>query len=241
MQSNTIEELFNLKPQVLAAYNGLYKKISSSGCNYTNYEDIQNLYAISGSMSAYYGPASDFYEKCGLPFLKKHNPVTLDIIELSILFYTVQIFELVEKGFFSNVTLCLYNVNPEIFDYTEKMDFAKKAEENERPVFLSLWLYFSEFICIKDDREFQFIWDNSTDIYYITDEEYEEVLDMIFKSYESSYYHNIITQILGIYNIRFTKMKYILDYQSLFINVGCNYIFAVANEIEDKTTAISRS
>ena len=53
---------------------------------------------------------------------------------------------------------------------------------------------------------------------------YEEVMEFICEKYRNSYFEVVINRILGIYQVRFTKMKYIMEYQNLFVKVMCDYI-----------------
>lgn len=92
-----------------------------------------------------------------------------------------------------------------------------------------LWYYFMRVIAISDNegRTFAIDYGNDTDIFYLTDEQHEELLDMIYRNYNDSSYSHIIDGILGNYKIRFSKMKYILEYQPLFVEVGYKYLCTI--------------
>ena len=95
----------------------------------------------------------------------------------------------------------------------------------DKNLFLSLLQYFANLILIEDsDREISVNNKNYTYGFYIDDNEYEEVMEFICEKYRNSYFEVVINRILGIYNIRFTKMKYIMEYQNLFVKVMCDYI-----------------
>ena len=68
-------------------YDGLYQKMQSEIYTITNFDDIKILHDLEELMIAYYGP--NFYEKCGISFLKKHNPNTISVLEITVLFYTI--------------------------------------------------------------------------------------------------------------------------------------------------------
>ena len=229
MKSDTAEKIMSYKPQILDLYNSLNKKIENQTYSITNFEDIENLHRLKYPMMAYYGPY--FYSQCGFPFLKEHNPKTIDIIEFSVLFYSIQILELLENGFFDKASLCIYDINRslEIFDHTEKINLTEYKYKKD--LFAVLWFYFMEVITIEDNnREFTIEYDNNTDIFYLGDEKHEAVLDMIYKNYDGSEYSSAINRILGIYRMRFTKMKYILEYQPLFVEVAYEYLCAIMTD-----------
>ena len=122
MQAKTSDEILAHKPQILDLYNSLYDKIYNQVCSITNYNDIKYLHDLESPMMAYYGPY--FYSKCGIPFLRERNSETIDIIEFSILFYTLQVFELLENGFYDEASLCIYDKERsiDVFDHTEKIN-----------------------------------------------------------------------------------------------------------------------
>lgn len=226
MEAKTADEILANKSQILDLYNNMFDKINNQTCSITNYNDIKNLHDLEYPMMAYYGPY--FYSQCGIPFLKQHNSKTIDVIEFSVLFYSLQIFELLKNGFWDEVLLCIYDKERSIdmFDHTEKINLT--AHKYKQNLFAVLWFYFMRVITIEDnEREFTLEYDSNTDIFYLTDEEHEEVLDMIYKNYNNSKYSRIIDKILGVYRIRFTKMKYILEYQPLFVEVGYRYLCAI--------------
>lgn len=225
LKAETREEILSYKQQILDLYDDLYEKIcphslyEKSLC-ITNFEDIKMLHEMEEPMMAYYGP--DFYSKCGIPFLKEHNSKTVDILELTVLFYSIQIIDFLENGFYDHVDLCIYESLTEVFDRTEEINLTRyKYKQN---LFAVLWFYFMKVITIEGNREFSIEYDCDTDIFYLTDETYEEVLDLTYKNFNGSNYFHIINEILGIYRVRFTKMEYILKYQPLFVEVGYRYL-----------------
>lgn len=134
--------------------------------------------------------------------------------------------ELLEIGFYHDIDLCIYETSLEIYDRVENIDFTQgKYKEH---LFVSLWSYFVQVICIKDNgREISLSYENNVESFYLTDEKYEEILDMIYRNYNRSNFSHIIDKILGIYNVRFTKMDYILNYQPLFVEISDEYLWSL--------------
>lgn len=226
MRAKTADEILSYKQEILDLYNVMYNKICNQTYSITNFDDIKSLHALEFPMMAYYGPS--FYSQCGIPFLKEHNTETIDIIEFSILFYSLQILELLENGFYDEASLCIYDEERhfDVFDHIDKVNLT--SYKYKQDLFAVLWFYFMSVITIEgNDREFTLEYDSNPDIFYITDEKYEDVLDMIYKNYDGSKYSHIVDKILGRYRIRFTKMKYIIEYQPLFVKVGYKYLCAV--------------
>lgn len=221
MKAETTDELLSYKSIALDLYDSLYKKMKSDAPFRTSFDDIKALNDLKFPMMAYYGPY--FCAECGFPFIKEHNPKTIDVLELTVLFYTIQVMNLLETGFYSDAELCIYKTSPEIFDHIEKINLTEYR--SKRYLFITLWYYFVQIITIKDnERTFSMEYDDNIATFYLTDEKYEEVLDMIYRNYGNSNYSYVIDKILGIYKLRFTKMEYILKYQPLFVNVGYEYL-----------------
>lgn len=219
-KAQTTDEIISYKSQILKLYTEIYSEICSKGCCITNYHDIETLYNLNSPMAAYYG--TRFYEECGIPFLKKHNSMTINILNFIVLFYSLQIINLLENGFFNKVSKCIYK-HPEdmVFEHTEKINLT----DNKQNLFAVLWSYFVCVITIGDDtREFIMEYDGKQEIFYLTDEKYEIVIDTIYKSLDGNDYFNIIDKILGKYKTRFTKMQYIATHQPLFVDVGYKYL-----------------
>ena len=109
-----------------------------------------------------------------------------------------------------------------VMNYTDVNIIEKFTGDN---MFVSLLQYLTNLILIEDsNREISVNNKNYTYGFYIDDSEYEEVMEFICEKYRNSYFEIIINRILGIYNIRFTKMRYIMEYQNLFVKVMCDYI-----------------
>lgn len=164
-----------------------------------------------------------FYDKGGIPFLRDNNSRTIDILEFIVLFYSLQIIKLLESGFYDKASKCIYKDSTDlVFERTEKINLA----DNQHGLFAVLWLYFTQVITIKDDTtEFIMEYNGERVIFYLTNEKYEKVLDIIYESINSDKcFHVVITRILGSYRTRFTKVEYISKYQPLFVNVGYDYL-----------------
>lgn len=187
-KAKTTEELLKYKTDILSLYKSIYKKVKEEPLNITNYDDIRTLYELEqdGRMAAYFGIS--FYRDCGVPFLKEHNPITIQILQLSVLFYSLQILNLLEKGFWKQVSLCIHKelyYSMGICDGMENINLTEPGRY-KRSVFLVLWDYFSEMITMKpDESEIVIGEENTCDYYSISSEEYEYVLHMIYTNYRN--------------------------------------------------------
>lgn len=221
-KANTKDEILSYKSQISKLYNELYEKICfQNSCVYIqNYRDIKMLHELRMPMMAY---SDSFYDKFAIPFLKEHNSETIDILEFVVLFYILQVINLLENGFFNKASKWIYKNSK--FDHTEKINLT----DNTKNLFCLLWCYFMEVINIKDDtRQFTIAYDED---FYLNDEKYEEVIDAIYESLKcDSRYFLVIGKILGQYRLRFTKMKYIIKYQPLFVNVGYEYFWTLIQQ-----------
>lgn len=223
-KANTSDEILSYKTQISELYNELYEKICSQSCFIQNYHDIKMLHKLHMPMTAYYG--TSFYNEFAIPFLQKYNPETMDILEFIVLFYSLQVINLLENGFFNKVSRCIYkSPTDELFDRVEKINIT----ESKQNLFIVLWCYFVSAITIDDDTyEFKMTDDDcKLNIFYLSNEKYEEIIDVIYKNIEDSSYFNIIDKILGRYRTRFTKIQYILKYQPLFVNVSYEFLIAL--------------
>lgn len=224
-EARTPEELLAFKPEVEKAYDDLYEKIDGEFfIGIANYEDIKSLHALKMPMMAYYGPS--FYKECGIPFLKEHNTKTIDIIEFIVLFYSLQVLELLESGYWKETYLCIINEKLDEIEGMEKVDFATRyKEKNEGSLLFALWYYFIRMLNLTDkEYEIQI----NEDCFYVGTEDYEKALNVTFRNFADSKYQQIIETILGRYRTRFTKMLYILKYQPIFVDVAYEYLCAIA-------------
>lgn len=223
--AKTPEELMAFKPKILGLIDAGCLDVSENGCGITNYEDIHNMVSMKSSMTAYFG--FNFVKDCAVPFLKDHDSTrTLDILNLTILFYTLQVLELLENGFFNNITLLIYDehdyndMNPRF----ETINFIESSDDEN--LFYDLWYYFKNLITMdkyQDGRAFEIDCLGKC-LYYIDDDTYETVLNMTYRNFSTSKYKNIIKNILGIYRLRFTDMSYILNYQPEFVEAAYDYL-----------------
>ncbi|MBF0979930.1 MAG: hypothetical protein HXK71_01220 [Clostridiales bacterium] len=210
-KAKTIEDILSYKKQISSIYSSLVDGLMDKSFSKTNYEDIKMLYDLNNPMMAYFGPS--FYKRCGIPFFKKYNKRTLDIIELIVLFYSLLICEFIET---------------DERDYWEDEILPNLFYDNERPLFLQLWSCFREIITIQKDEREIFIWDElECREVWLFDEHYEEILNLSLNKYKNSRYSCIINDILGIYQIRFTDIKYISEYQKIFVEVAYQYLQAI--------------
>jgi hypothetical protein len=233
-QAKTKEEILKCKECAVFAYESLFYEMENDMLSISNFNDIEMLDKLNIPMMAYYGP--DFYKEHGIPFLEEHNPSTIIVIKLTTMFYIVRLIEMIEAGFFDEGKPCSYinNINEDyedmlhenedgmVFKYTDTNLLETFEDKN---LFLSLLQYFTNLILIEDDnREIAINNGDCTYGFYIDDSEYEEVMEFICEKYRNSYFEVVMNRILGVYQVRFTKMKYITEYQNLFVKVMCDYI-----------------
>ena len=236
-QAKTREEILKCKESAVFAYESLFYEMENDMLSISNFNDIEMLDKLNVPMMAYYGP--DFYKEHGIPFLEEHNPQTITIIKLTTMFYIARLIEMIEAGFFNEGRPCSYvhdisNIDAThedmigeseeglVMKYTDVNIMEKFTGDN---MFASLLQYLTNLILIEDsNREISVNNKNYTYGFYIDDNEYEEVMEFICEKYRNSYFEVVINRILGIYNIRFIKMRYIMEYQNLFVKVMCDYI-----------------
>lgn len=233
VQAKTRDEILYYKKQLMDLQDELYKEINSETLSITNYNDIKMLHDLGFPMAAYYGPQCNFIGECGIPFLEQHNPKTLTVLNFIVVFYSLLVLELIERGFYNDAELCIYeNVTDDVFHHIEKMDLTKFGFN--RP-FTALWYFFMQVITIEDNTcEFSLEYDFKQYIFYLSSDKNEELLDLIYKIFDNSKFQDVIDRILGIYRLRFTKMKYILEYQPMFVNVAYNYLCTLVETPENK-------
>jgi hypothetical protein len=174
-----------------------------------NFEDIKILHDLNVHMMSYFG--SLFYKDCGVVFLEKYNPKTLKFLDLSILFYSLQILKWIKT------------------DYWEDEVSSNLFYEKDNSLFLQLWNYFNQIVN-KNDEDDRYI-DNYSEQgkrkFYLDDDHYEEIMDISLNSFKHSKYSCLIQSILGNYRTRFTKYKYLLNYQPIFVEVTYRYLLAL--------------
>ena len=222
VKANTKDELLSYQGEIEQMYSDLFHKIKEEGVFIEDYNNIKGLHDLNYTMMQYYG--SDFYRDCGLPFLKEHRPETLDVIEFSILFYTLLILDLVKGRFWNNVGRCVYREGKSMYerDHVERVDFTELYPN--QGLFLDLWYYFEQRMLLEDEsREISLYIDNSH-VYYINDADYEHLQVFIYERYKDSKYSNVIRDILGHYKVRFTEMRYIVECQPLFVETAFRYM-----------------
>ena len=94
---------------------------------------------------------------------------------------------------------------------------------------MQLWNYFNQIVN-KNDEDDRYI-DNYSEQgkrkFYLDDDHYEEIMDISLNSFKYSKYSCLIQSILGNYRTRFTKYKYLLNYQPIFVEVTYRYLLAL--------------
>lgn len=209
-KATTIDELLSYEQDLSITYNILADNLLENNEFYIlNFEDIKLLHDLNVHMMSYFG--SLFYKDCGVVFLEKYNPKTLKFLDLSILFYSLQILKWIKT------------------DYWEDEVSRNLFYEKDNSLFLQLWNYFNQIVN-KNDEDDRYI-DNYSEQgkrkFYLDDDHYEEIMDISLNSFKHSKYSCLIQSILGNYRTRFTKYKYLLNYQPIFVEVTYRYLLSL--------------
>ena len=209
-KATTVDEMLSYEQGLSNTYNSLADHLLENNEFYIlNFEDIKILHDLNVPMMSYFG--SSFYKDCGVVFLEKYNPKTLKFLDLSILFYSLQILKWIKT------------------DYWEDEVSRNLFYEKNNSLFLQLWNYFNQIVN-KNDEDDRYI-DNYSEQgkrqFYLDDDHYEEIMDISLNSFKHSKYSCLIQSILGNYRTRFTKYKYLLDYQPIFVEVTYRYLLAL--------------
>lgn len=209
-KATTIDELLSYEQGLSNTYNSLADHLLENNEFYIlNFEDIKILHDLNVPMMSYF--RSLFYKDCGVVFLEKYNPKTLKFLDLSILFYSLQILKWIKT------------------DYWEDEVSRNLFYEKDNNLFLQLWNYFNQIVNKnnEDDRYIDNYSEQGKRKFYLDDDHYEEIMDISLNSFKHSKYSCLIQSILGNYRTRFTKYKYLLDYQPIFVEVTYRYLLAL--------------
>lgn len=209
-KATTVDEMLSYEQGLSNTYNSLADHLLENNEFYIlNFEDIKILHDLNVPMMSYFG--SSFYKDCGVVFLEKYNPKTLKFLDLSILFYSLQILKWIKT------------------DYWEDEVSRNLFYEKNNSLFLQLWNYFNQIVNKKDedDRYINTYSEQGKRKFYLDDDHYEEIMDISLNSFKHSKYSCLIQSILGTYRTRFTKYKYLLDYQPIFVEVTYRYLLAL--------------
>lgn len=209
-KATTIDEILSYEQDLSIAYNILADNLLENNKFYIlNFEDIKILHDLNVYMMSYFG--SLFYKDCGVVFLEKYNPKTLKFLDLSILFYSLQILKWIKTDYWED------DVSRNLF------------YEKDNSLFLQLWNYFNQIVN-KNDEDDRYI-DNYSEQgkrkFYLDDDHYEEIMDISLNSFKHSKYSCLIQSILSNYRTRFTKYKYLLNYQPIFVEVTYRYLLVL--------------
>ena len=96
-KATTKEEIIKCKTEVMDLFDSYATNTAGKLPFRTCFDDIKMLYDVELAMTAYYALP---YQQAWFPFLEKHNPKTIEIIQITVLFYTMQIITLLENGYF---------------------------------------------------------------------------------------------------------------------------------------------
>ena len=209
-KATTIDELLSYEQDLSTAYSTLADNLLENNEFYIlNFEDIKMLHDLNVPMMSYFG--SSFYKDCGVVFLEKYNSKTLKFLDLSILFYSLQILKWIKTDNWED------EVSRNLF------------YEKNNSLFLQLWNYFNQIVNKndEDDRYIDTYSEQGKRKFYLDDDHYEEIMDISLNSFKHSKYSCLIHSILGNYRTRFTKYKYLLDYQPIFVEVTYRYLLSL--------------
>lgn len=209
-KATTVDEMLSYEQGLSNTYNSLADHLLENNEFYIlNFEDIKILHDLNVPMMSYFG--SSFYKDCGVVFLEKYNSKTLKFLDLSILFYSLQILKWIKT------------------DYWEDEVSRNLFYEKNNSLFLQLWNYFNQIVNKndEDDRYIDTYSEQGKRKFYLDDDHYEEIIDISLNSFKHSKYSCLIQSILGNYRTRFTKYKYLLDYQPIFVEVTYRYLLAL--------------
>ena len=209
-KATTVDEMLSYEQDLSNTYNSLADHLLENNEFYIlNFEDIKILHDLNIPMMSYFG--SSFYKDCGVVFLEKYNPKTLKFLDLSILFYSLQILKWIKT------------------DYWEDEVSRNLFYETDNSLFLQLWNYFNQIVNKndEDDRYIDTYSEQGKRKFYLDDDHYEEIMDISLNSFKHSKYSCLIQSILDNYRTRFTKYKYLLDYQPIFVEVTYRYLLAL--------------
>lgn len=230
VNATSYDEIISCKTAVLAEYESSYKECYEKGflC-LTNYDDVETLCNLESPMLAYFGPK--FYNKCGFPFLKEHNHSTIMVIETAFWFYSVQIINLLESGYWNKVIACVYDESGEKLENLAYFNFLK-MEGHKEHLFINLWLYFLKVITLKENDGEIIVYDSklNSEVYQVDRLSYGTVINNSYVSYIDSKYEKIIYKILGNYKKRFISLDYITKYQPLFVKIAWEYFMFLVSE-----------
>lgn len=209
-KANTDDEILSYEQDLSNAYHVLANNLLENNNFYSlTFEDIKILHNLNTPMMSYFG--NSFYEKCGIVFLEKYNPRTLKFLDLSVLFYTLQILKWIQTDYWID------EVSNNLF------------YNNGNSLFLQLWNCFNQIINKnKDDNRHIMIYsEQEIKKFYLDDDHYEEILDLSLDSFKYSKYSCLIHSILGVYKTRFNKYEYLLKYQPIFVEVTYRYLLSL--------------
>ena len=126
-KATTIDKILSYEQDLSKAYSALVDNLlENNEFSIVNFDDVKMLYDLNIPMMAYFGPS--FYKECGIVFLEKYNPKTLRFLEVSVLFYTLQILKWVKTDYWDD------EVSHNLF------------YESETNLFLQLWDCFNQII-----------------------------------------------------------------------------------------------
>lgn len=182
-----------------------------------NYDDLVYYEHGISIMPSYYGArwTSEVY----FPFLQKHNPNTLLVIELIILFYAKSIYQMVCSDI--QVVNQLEKENQMFFDKNTMLFLLTTNKSSERYKVRPLIYYVSIlkklFANQPTTRELTIY--GGEDIFYITSEMYSNITDKLLEDSDEVRYKGVIQSMVGIYRLYYNKIEYFTEIQPLFLKI----------------------
>lgn len=219
-KARTPEELMAYKPEVEKAHGDLYKELADNGHGMLHYHVIKNFHAINPTMFAIYG--YNFHIRSEIPFLKRYSPCAIETIEFIATFYSLQILELLETGYFKKMLLCVGEAMIETVDIVDCHLVGG--------LFAFLWYYFAKMLNLKDgENKIEIFYDirMEPDYFWVRRERYEEVIEMTLQNFADSTYRKIVKGMFDEFD-RITRVRYIYEYQPLFVEIAYDYLKVLA-------------
>lgn len=218
INAKSYDEILSYKFQVKKEYHAVFNNCKNSNIGKTQYDDIKELKDVYESIKKNSALShDDYFIKTEKLLSEECDEKTMEILNLALLFYTMQIMNLIEKDFFKEV--CLPGIAQ------KKCDVTLLLEPGES-LFFMLWNYFEQILHVQRDIPFVLI-EHKTSLVnlYVGPEIYEKLLTNTLNYYEKTNFNEIIEQILGRYRHQFTKYHFILEEQPLFVFVALGYLY----------------
>lgn len=182
--------------------NDIWAELEKEGVwlYYPTYADVKMYNELLDYMPTY---DTCFVQDKFIPFLREHMPVTLTFLDLTVAFYALVVYDLSRDGVLSvsdKLKSHLEELGSNVFEYglcfLTDMGKLGRGERTMYPCGFEV---------------------------YLSDEMYLLIEKKIMENFNGSPFEKALEKILGQYNIRFSFVKYITEYQTLFARVANHY------------------